>query len=297
VWWQEGMAKPVLSGIAAACLFGAGVIVHLRQQAAALGSPVSYRYYDSAWLDTETVEYYFSWPFLALALASLMLVGWSRYLRRDPALAALAALVLSTILVSQLWRIHVAFEYRRVVYYLAPALVVLIGIGVGRMRPRWLWVAGYAVVLAYIAHVSVGLRLPERLLRRGEERSATVDAIRALRLELEQTNPSRRSLILADGCLGVRIPYLVRWPTTIAFEDWQAGFTKLVPEARAARTVLRGGQAGHRLAGKLGVRYILVDPRCTPDVETALGGSTIFRGDELLIVELSGTTAPPRSPP
>ena len=285
-WWQGGMAKPVLSGIAAGCVLGAGVIVHLRQQAAELGSPVSYRFYDSDWLDTATLEYYFSWPFLGLAAASLVLVLRNRDSRRDRALGAVAALVLSAILVSQLWRIQVAFEYRRVVYYIAPALAILIGVAVARMRPRWLWVAGYAVVVAYIAHTSIGFRLPERVLEGRDERSETVDTLRELRIVLGEAESGERALVVADGCLGVRIPYLVQWPTTIAFEDWQVGFTKLVPEARTAKAVLRGGAEGRRVADELGVRYVLVDPRCTPNVEADLAGTTVFQGDELLIVEL-----------
>lgn len=287
MWWREGMAKPVLAGGAVGCVLGGGVIVHLREQAADLGSPVSYRFYDSAWLDASTLEYYFSWPFVGLAVAGVVLVVWNRSLRRDSALAAVAALVLASVLVSQLWRLHVAFEYRRVVYYVAPALAILIGIAAARARPRWLWVAGYAVVVAYIAHVSIGLRLPERLLEGGEERSETVDTLRELRVVLGEADADGRSLILADGCLGVRVPYLVQWPTTIAFEDWQVGFIKLVPEARAAKTVLRGGAEGRRLAEELGVRYVLVDPRCTPNVETDLGGTTVFRGNELVILELT----------
>jgi hypothetical protein len=249
---------------------------------------VSYRFYDSEWLDSATLEYYFSWPFLGLVGMSLVLLASNRDLLRDRALVAVAALVLSSILVSQLWRVHVAFEYRRVVYYVAPALVILIGIAFARMRPRWLWVAGYAVVVAYIAHVSIGLRLPERVLEGGEERSETVEALRGLSVLLDETGADGRSLVVADGCLGVRAPYLVQLPTTIGFEDWQVGFTKLVPEARAARSVLQGGPEGRRLAEGLGVRYVVVDPRCTPEIEANLGGTTIFHGDELLIVELAG---------
>ena len=283
-WWREGMAMPVLAGGAVGCVLGAGVIAHLRQQAAALGSPVSYRFYDSDWLDAATLEYYFSWAFVGLAVAGLALVVWSRGLRRDPALAAVVALVIAAVLVSQLWRIEVAFEYRRVVYYVAPALAILVGIGVARARPRWLWTAGYALAVVYIAHVSIGFRLPERLLGDREERSETVDALRELGVRIEQGGG--RSLVVADGCLGVRVPYLVKSPTTIAFEDWQVGFTELVPEARAAKAVLQGGPEGRRLATELGVRYAVVDPRCTPNVEADLGGKTVFRGDELVIVEL-----------
>ena len=104
---------------------------------------------------------------------------------------------------------------------------------------------------------------------------------------LDETEPGSRSLVVADGCLGVRAPYLVQSTTTIAFEDWQVGFVNLVEEASVARTVLRGGAEGRRVADELGVRYVVVDPRCSPDVEAALGGAVIFRGDELLILELS----------
>ena len=285
-WWRQGMAKPVLSGVAVGCALGIGVIVHLRQYADDLGAPVSYRFYDSDWLDATTLEYYFSWPFLALAAASVVLAVWNRDVRRDRALAAVVALALSSVVVSQLWRIEVAFEYRRVVYYFAPALVIVIGVAVSRMRPRWAWLAAYAVLVAYIAHSSIGLRLPERVLEGGEARSETVDELRELGALIAEARPDERSLIVADGCLGVRVPYLVQSPTTIAFEEWQVGFENLVPEASTARTVLHGGPEGRRLAGELGVRYVVVDPRCSPDVEASLGGTAIFRGDELLILEL-----------
>ncbi len=52
-------------------------------------------------------------------------------LRRDHALLALAALGIASILVGQLWRVHVPFEYRRAVYYLGLALVMLIGAASG----------------------------------------------------------------------------------------------------------------------------------------------------------------------
>ena len=62
------------------------------------------------------------------------------------------------------------FEYRRAVYYFGLALVILIGVASSASDSAPL--AGspaMLVVLAYIAHVSIGLRLPERLLT-GSER-------------------------------------------------------------------------------------------------------------------------------
>ena len=93
-------------------------------------------------------------------------------------------------------------------------------------------------------------------------------------------------MLVADRCLGARVPYLVRRRTLIALEDWQVGFTNLRPVARDAATVLEGGPEGRRLAARLGVDYVLADPRCTPDVAAALGGRPVFRSDELVVVRL-----------
>ena len=131
--------------------------------------------------------------------------------------------------------------------------------------------------------MSIGFRLPERLFEDREERSDTVDALEKLGVTLNEGGD--RSVVVTDGCLGVRVPYLVKSETTIAFEDWQVGFTKLVPEARTAQAVLQGGPEGRRLARELGVRYAVVDPWCTPKVEADLGGTMVFRGDEVVIVE------------
>jgi hypothetical protein len=287
-WWRGGMAKPVLAGIVLAGLLGAGVVVHLRLQAADLGSPVSFRHFDRDWLDLETLDYYYSWPFLALLAVSVLLVMGRRSLRRDAALTALASLVVASILVSQLWRIHVPFEYRRVVYYLAPAMVALIGIASLRLSRRgmWLWVTGYAVVLLYIANLSIGLRLPERVLERTDGRSTTVDAVLSLKRELDRSDDSRLSLVVADRCLGVRVQYLLRRPTLVAAEEWQAGFSSLLPATRTAATVVRGGPQGRRLVEALGVRYVLVDPRCTPNAGNGLGGTAVLASEEIVILEL-----------
>jgi hypothetical protein len=287
-WWRGGMSRPVLAGVALAGVMGAGVVGHLRLQAADLGSPVSYRYFDRDWLDLEILDFYYSWPFLALVAGSLVLVASKRSLRRDAALAGVASLVVASILVSQLWRIHVPFEYRRVVYYLALAMVVLIGVAWLRLSRRWLWlwIAGYAAVLMYIAHLSIGFRLPERLLEGGEGRSTTVDAVSSLKQQLDRSDESGSALVVADRCLGGRVQYLLRRPTLVAAEEWQAGFSSLLPVTRDAATIVTGGPQGRELAERLGVRYVLVDPRCTADAGAGLGGRAIFSSPEIVILEL-----------
>jgi hypothetical protein len=280
-WWREGMARPVLAGVGAAVLVGAGVIVHLRQQAQDLGAPVGYLAFDRHWLTRETLRGYYSWTFLVLVAVALLLLAVRRAARRDAALVAVGTLALSAILVSQLWRVHVAFEYRRVVYYLALALVAVVGAASSYRRARWLWVPALSLVLVYLAHGSIGLRLPERLLTGREARSATTDALESFGRRLDAD-----VVLVADRCLGARVPYLVRRPTLIALEDWQVGFEELRPAARDAATILAGGASGRRLAAERGVRFALVDPACSPAAEDVLGGRAVYRSDELVIVRI-----------
>jgi hypothetical protein len=284
-WWRSGMSTPVLIGIAVGVVLGAGVLVHLRLLAADAGSPVSYRYFDRDWIDLATIDYYFSWLFLALVGVSLALVLLSRELRRDGALLAVSALALSSVFVSQSWRAHIPFEYRRIVYYLAVAMVMVIGVASVRLGRRWLALGGYAVVLLAMAQSSVGLRLPERLFDRQVPRAARVDALQTFGLELGRL--PARPLVVADRCLGVLVPYFVRTPTLIAAEEWQVGFSNGIPAARTAKAVLEGGEAGRRLANELGVRYVLADPACTPDVTRKLDANALVEADELIIAELS----------
>jgi len=286
LWWRYGMTRPVGAGIAVGVILGAGVLVHLRLLAADVGPPVSYRYFDREWIDLETIDYYFSWLFLAVAGASLALLLLSRELRRDSALAAVGALALSSLLVSQLWRAHLPFEYRRVVYYLAVAMAIVIGVASVRLGPRWLAIGAYGVVLLALAQGSIGLRLPERLLSDSEQRSTVVDALAAFGATLVGEEASERPLVVTDRCLGVRVPYFARTPTLIAAEPWQVGFANWLPAAQRAGTVLKGGTAGHRLADDLGVRYAVVDPACTPDAAAKLGGNAVVEQEGLVIVEL-----------
>ena len=215
-----------------------------------------------------------------------MLVLASARLRGDPALLAVASLATASGVVGQLWRLEVPFEYRRAVYYFGLALVMVIGVACVRLGFRPLTIAGYLVVLAYIAHVSTGFRLPERLLTGSDETSPAVTELIEFRNELDRRGVPGGAVVVADRCLHFVVPYLLRRPTLAAFEEWQVGFENRVPLARKAATVLGGGFEGRELARSLGVRYVVIDPKCSPDVEAGLGGTTVVRNDALVIVEL-----------
>jgi len=280
----SGVLRPVLAGVGLAFVLGAGVVAHLRLQSVELGSPVSYRLFEPDWLNLQTFVDYYSWPFLTLAALSILVLLVRGDLRRDRALLALAALAVASILVGQLWRVHVPFEYRRAVYYLGLALVMAIGAASLRLPRRGRWVAGYVVALAYIAHTSIGFRLPERLLEGEQERSAAVDALIEFRERLDRGEEAETQLVVTDRCLHFVVPYLLERPTIAAFEDWQVGFSNRVPLARKAATVIRGGPEGRRLAESLGVGYVVLDPGCTeiPD----LGGTVVAQNDAITIIRV-----------
>jgi hypothetical protein len=262
----------------------------MRLQADDLGPALGYQYFGPASFGVGTLVDYYTRPFLVVVAASLVVVVFQRASRRDAAFAALAALAVAAVLVTQLWRIHVPFDYRRAVYYLALPMVAIVGVAALRGKHRWLSLAAFAVGLAYIAHVSIGLRLPQRLLGSHEGRSVTVDAMRSFGQQLDREHVARRTLLVTDTCLGARVPYLVRRPTLIAEDEWQLGFERLLPPARLAKAVLAGGPAGRTLAVRLGVGYALVDPACSPHAVTDLGGRVVRRSGGLVIIAL------PRSP-
>ena len=251
------------------------MIAHLRQQAAELGSPVSYRFYDSDWLDASTLEYYFSWPFVALAAAGLALVVWNR--------AASGAIPRSLPSPPSSSRAFSSASSGGSRCLRVPARRVLRRSGArdpDRDRRR-----------ASSAPLALGRRVCRRRSRTSRtsrsdfacpsacSRTARRDPRRSTRSESSASRSTRaasRSLVVADGCLGVRVPYLVQ----SADDDRVRGLAGRLLEARPARpagakAVLRGGPEGRRLAGELGVRYVVLDPRCTPNVEADLGGTTV----------------------
>lgn len=251
---------------------------------------MSYRFLGPDWLDRAAVAGYYSWAFLVVTAVALALVLSARRLRRDPALLAVLALALACVVVSQLGRVHVPFEYRRSVYYLAIAMVMVVGVAFLRLRQRAVWIAMYALVLAYVAHLSVGLRLPERVLAFPEPRTAAVSGLTAFRTQLDSGQLPDSPLLVTDSCLHFAVPYLVRRPTLAAFGERQVGFADRLPLARQAARVIQGGPDGRRLAERLGVRYVVADPRCEPDLAANLGGRVVLRNDEVVVVQLPPVT-------
>ncbi len=284
-WWSDGIVRPLLYAAGLTCLLGAGVVGHLWLQGRALGEPVSWRFLGPDWLDRASLEHYFGLPFLVVSLVAVVLVLTSRRLRRDPALLAVASLALACVVVGQLWRAHVSFDYQRVVYYVGVGLALLIGAAFTRRKPHAAWVAAFVLVFVLVARNSVGLRLPERVVQ-SEPRDPAVSGLTSFREKLDRGQLPDSERIVTDACLHFAVPYLVRRPTLPAFTERQVGFVDRLPLARQAAAVLAGGPEGVALASRLGVGYAVADPDCAPDLEATLAGTTVLANEGLIVVRL-----------
>jgi hypothetical protein len=286
--WREGVLQPVVLGVALAFGLGAGVVVHLSRQASALGDPVDYHFLGTEWLDRAAIAGYFSWSFLALSAVATVVVAVTPRLRRDPAVWALLALALACVIASQLWRIEVAFEYRRVVYYVGIALALVIGLAFVRIRGRAVLFAAFVLAVVFVARGSVGLRLPERVLEGSRPESPTYVALTELRAQLDSGALPDANLLVTDGCLGIVVPYVLRRPTLPAFSERQVGFVDRMPLARQAATVLAGGAAGRDVARELGVDYVVASPACvSAELARELDGRFVSQSDGLVVIQLS----------
>jgi hypothetical protein len=286
-WWREGIVRPVLAALGVAAVAGAGVLVHLRAQASDLGSPVDFRNFQPDWLSWEVVTGHYSAPFLLVLAASVVAVLASRELRRDAAMLAVVALAAACVVLAELWRLEVSFEYRRSLLYAGLAMTMVIGAASSRLGRGPVWVLGAVVALAYVGHVTVGLRLPERLLAGSEPKGTAAQTIRSFRESLDRGDLEDASAVVTDSCHTFIVPYLLRRPTIVAFEPWQVGFESRVPLATRAAAILHGGREGRRLAKSLGVGYVVADPSCMPDLPRRLGGSVVVETSNVVIVDLT----------
>jgi hypothetical protein len=289
-WWRRGAIAPLLAGVAAAAVVGAGVGIHVLRQAAELGDPVDYRFFDPDWLSLNSLDEYLSAEFLLVAgvsLLVLLLLPWHRSARsRDGALLAVGAVLLGSIAASQLWRLEIPYEYRRAVYPFGLALALLFGAAAARIARRTIVVPVCLVLCAYFAHTSVGLRLPQRLLAEHVPASSAPGVLASVRERIDRGELPDTRLVVTDQCLHFLVPYLFERPTIAAFEEWQVALENRLPAARRAAAILDGGPRGRRLATELNAGYVVVDPRCRPDAARGLGGTVVVRDDDVLVMRL-----------
>jgi hypothetical protein len=98
--------------------------------------------------------------------------------------------------------------------------------------------------------------------------------------------------IVTDQCWAFLVPWLLQRRSLAALEDWTIPFRQDLAPARQARRILYGGKEGRALARRLGVRFVVVDPKCSSwsnlNLPLTIGGSPIFASTRLLVLDLKG---------
>ena len=218
-------------------------------------------------------------------LAALALVVHPRT-RRDPALVVIAGLVVGPLLLAYAWVVHLPLDYVRMGYYVAIPLVRAIGAAAAEVLPvRLFAVAAIPVVLVAMTAHDVAPRF------RAYYQIATPVSLRGLS-ELDRRAGRSTEPIVTDQCWAFLVPWLLQRRSLAALEDWTIPFKQDLAPARQARRILYGGKAGRALARRRGVRFVVVDPKCSSwsnlNLPLTVGGRPIFASTRLLVLDLKG---------
>jgi hypothetical protein len=266
--------------------FGAGVIVHVLWLRDASGGVVDH----TAFLVRKLQWTYSLNDITRLVgilgvLAAVALVIHPRT-RRDPALVVLAGLAAGPLLLAYAWVVHLPLDYVRMGYYVAIPLVLAIGVAAAKLLPvRLFALAAIPVVLVAMTAHDVAPRF------RAYYQIATPVSLRGLS-ELDRRASTTKAPIVTDQCWAFLVPWLLQRRSLAALEDWTIPFRQDLAPARQARRILYGGKEGRALARRLGVRFVVVDPKCSSwsnlNLPLTIGGSPIFASTRLLVLDLRG---------
>jgi hypothetical protein len=221
---------------------------------------------------------------VALGAVALVALAVHARTRRDPALLVLAGLAAGPLALGYAWVVHLPLDYVRMGYYLAIPLVVGIGAAWGRLLPR------AALALAVVPVAIVALKAYDLGPQfRAFYQIADRVSLRGLRELDERAGPSTAPIV-TDQCWAFLVPWLLERRSLAALEDWTIPFQQDREPARQARRILYGGAGGRAVASRLGVRYVVLDPKCASwsslSLPLTVGGRPVYASTRLLILEL-----------
>jgi hypothetical protein len=270
--------------VAFGCVTGVGLMTHIVRLLQRTGSVSDYHAFLQRKTNWDSSVRDISWIALALGLVSLGALLAHPRTRRDPAMLVLIGLVASPIVLAYAWVVHVPLDYARMGTYLGIGLVVACGAACGCLVPR------YAAIIALIPILFVArdARILAPHVRDFYQLAspATLRGIALLNVEAK----SSTAPIVTDQCWAFLVPWLSHHRTMAGLEPWTIPFRQDVEPARQARRILYGGTPGRRLAHRLGIRFVVLDPECAywsiarPPV--TIRGTPLFASKRLLVLEL-----------
>jgi hypothetical protein len=151
------------------------------------------------------------------------------------------------------------------------------------LKPRVAAIGGVALILAM-----AGFAVSQSDGVRGFYEFATPGSLRGLDVLEERLEPG--DVVVTDRCWSFLATWLLRSDTMAALEPADIQPKAEVERAAKARKILAGTPEGRRLARRLGVRYLVVNPTCTDTgvhpLPPPVIGRPVYLQRDLVIVEL-----------
>ena len=271
-----------LTTLASAVVLGLGVAYHLIDRSRTFGGTQGFDAYESQKIELELVARDLTYAFTGLAI--LAVVAALFFVRRDSRLVPPLVLLGVIAALSYSWVVEFPLAYIRMVYFLPLALMPLAGYLLMKLPWRHAGLlagAGVAVAMAIPAWQQTdNVRLFYTF--------ATDASLKGLGLVEKRLEPGE--VVVTDRCWSFLATWLLHTRTLAALEPADIQPKAEVPRAEDAREIMAGTPEGRRLARRLGVRYLIVNPECT-DVEgrpigTPTIGGPIFVSRRLVVIDL-----------
>src|SRR5829696_783872 len=259
-----------------------GVVYDLYERGRTFGGTQSYRAYLSSKLEIGPLVGDLTVVFTALALVAVVLAV--RWARTDRALAVLLALLATAGALTFSWLLEIPLHYLRMAYFLPLALVPMVAVAITRLlTPRR---AAAAAAVAALAIGTLAWFQADRV--RSFYGFTNLASLRGLDSVSASLRPGE--VVVTDRCWSFQAAWLLHTPTLPALEPEDIQPKAELRRARQARAVLDGTPEGLRLAKRLGVRYLLVDPTC-PDADGQPGqppavGAPLYVSTRLVVLKL-----------
>jgi hypothetical protein len=275
-----------LTAIGFAALLGAGVVADLIERSDATGGVQGYRAYLTTKVHWDLIERDLTTLFAVLGVVALVLLLVVRPLRSDPARLVLYGLLLAILGLSYAWLVHFPTVYYRSGYYLPLVLAAAVGVAWSAVASRLALAA--VVVILLVALQARDLAPTYRAFYGFANRGSLAG------LDYVKTVSKSDDVVVTDTCWGFLSTWLLKQPVLAALDGAQILPKSEVAPASTARRILYGGEAGAKLARRVGARFAIVDPQCThPNGEPVAppdNGRPIFAGTRLVVLDLRAET-------
>ena len=265
-------------------VIGWGVVLGLLRQAARVGATQSYTNYEATRINRLVLDLGLrdlTWPVVAAVLVAGLILLAPTVRMRDRAPLVVTGLLLSLLVFSYLWLVHVPSDYTRPLYYLPVFAALLISAALSALPRPMLRVAASVVAVwagALAWHDAPALR--------GFYTFANATSLRGL-AQLDRVAPPN-AILLTDRCWSFAAMWLLQRPVYAALEPYDNFPARDAVRADQARRLLYAGQVTSGPVARS--QYAVVDPLCSAAsgiLPAPAVGHPIFESTTAVILRLT----------